>query len=323
MAANARTKTRLNLRSGPGTGAAVRRTLEPNVALDVLERQGDWLRVEVNGEEGWVHGGFVLLDDQGVAPGLLGGSPAPDDALTVTDLEPAQPIAPPARAVSIERQVARIWNQYGGLLGELAGRLRIDPGVAVAVLAVESGGRGFTGARMVIRFENHHFDRHWGRTNPAEFAAHYRYDPAKRWTKHEWRAATNRKWDPVHADQSSEWACFEFARALDDTAAKLSISMGLPQILGSNHTEVGYESVQQMFDAFAAGERAQIVGLFDFVQGPGRTSRKVLALQALDFDAFAAAYNGPGQAAAYGSRLRDRFAAFQRLMPAGGRRDAA
>ncbi|MEP7358442.1 MAG: N-acetylmuramidase domain-containing protein, partial [Anaerolineales bacterium] len=99
-------------------------------------------------------------------------------------------------------------------------------------------------------------------------------------------------------------------------AAKLSISMGGPQIVGFNYPTLGYESVGQMYDAFSADERSQIVGFFDFVQGPGTTSRRVLALQARDFTTFAALYNGPGQAAKYGSLMQGLFDTFDRLRPA-------
>jgi hypothetical protein len=315
------TTTRVNLRIGPGTTTGVRRVLEPRTPLVIVEQQGDWLHVRADADDGWVHHKLVLTPDAGVPPGLIGGSyatPPPEPSPA------AAPITPPRGASRVQRQVAGIWNRYGGLLKELSARLAIEPGIAVAVLAVESGGQGFAGdGRLIIRFENHHFARYRRAQDPATFDSHFRYDARKPWTKHEWRPATNRPWGPVHQNQDSEWACFDFACTLDATAAQLSISMGLPQILGSNHTEIGYESVQQMFDAFTGGERAQVVGFFDFVQGTGRTSSKILALQALDYETFAAKYNGPDNAAVYGSRLRASYAAFQDLAPAARALDAA
>jgi hypothetical protein len=71
-----------------------------------------------------------------------------------------------------------------------------------------------------------------------------------------------------------------------------------------------------MFDAFGANERNQIIGFFDFVQGPSRDSRRVLALQQGDFTTFASMYNGPGQAARYGSLMQGLFDNFKRLKPA-------
>jgi hypothetical protein len=72
-----------------------------------------------------------------------------------------------------------------------------------------------------------------------------------------------------------------------------------------------------MFEAFAADERNQILGLFNFIKGTAANSRRVQALQAQDFVTFASLYNGPGQAAQYGSLMQGLFEAFQRLRPAG------
>jgi len=94
--------------------------------------------------------------------------------------------------------------------------------------------------------------------------------------------------------------------------------MGAPQIMGFNYATCGYESVHEMFAAFAASERNQIIGFFDFVQGPGNTSRTIVALQQQDFNAFAARYNGPGQAAKYGGLIRTTYDAFQQMRAAAG-----
>ena len=49
MPATGATRTRVNLRSGPGTTRAIRRTLDPHTTLDLLDEQGDWLHVKVAG----------------------------------------------------------------------------------------------------------------------------------------------------------------------------------------------------------------------------------------------------------------------------------
>jgi hypothetical protein len=220
-----------------------------------------------------------------------------------------------ARPASAEKLVARTWNKSGNLLRALAGHLKFKTGAAVAVFCVESGGNGFgPDGRMVIRFENHHFFRNWGKANQPVFDAHFRFDSKKSWTGHKWRESVAGHFEQFHVDQSSEWRVFEFARTLDDTGAKLSISMGAPQIMGSNYADAGFESVQQMFDLFSGSERRQIIGFFDFLQGTG--TRKVLALQQLDFLRFAELYNGPGDAAAYSARIGGMYETFQRLRPA-------
>jgi hypothetical protein len=169
---------------------------------------------------------------------------------------------------------------------------------------------------MIIRFENHLFFRLWGKDNREVFNRHFSFNAEKNWLEHRWRQFTNQPFRDFHGTQDGEWQVFSFARALNDMAAKLSISMGGPQIVGFNYTTLGFESVHQMYDAFSANERNQIIGFFDFVQGPSRDSRRVLALQAGDFTTFASMYNGPGQAARYGSLMEGLFNTYKRLKPA-------
>jgi hypothetical protein len=311
MADQGKTTTAVNLRSGPGTQHASLAVLAAGTPLDILADTGDWLRVDAAGQEGFVHERFVARDVHAIPAGLTG--PGPD-----VDLAPpaAHCIKLGARATNAEKLVAATWNRSGNLLATLAGNFKFETGAAVAVFCTESGGAGFRGGRLLIRFENHHFFRHWGKANPQRFAAHFQFNAQKAWTGHVFRASASAPFENVHQDQSSEWRCFEFARTLDDTAAKLSISMGGPQILGSNYTEAGFESVGEMFDAFSSGEKAQIVAFFDFLQGTGTHPPKILALQKLDFVRFAELYNGPGNAAEYGARLSGTYDAFQRLRPA-------
>ena len=81
--------------------------------------------------------------------------------------------------------------------------------------------------------------------------------------------------------------------------------MGAPHIMGFNHAAIGYNTVEEMFDAFSTSAHSQILAFFDFVRGPGGSSRRLEALKQRDFAAFAALYNGPGQAARYAGLLKD------------------
>ncbi len=311
----------LNLRSGPGTQFNILVVLPPNTPVEVTGEQGDWLAVRALGQTGHAHRAYVRLDDQGVSDGLIGAPgvatvPDPIDSVPLA-AAPDQQIKLGPNPSGTDRQVANTWNKYGGLLAALAAQLRIDPGAAVAVLAIESGGRGFAAdGRMIIRFENHLFYRQWGKDHRDLYDRHFRFSPEKNWQGHQWRQFANQPFRDFHGTQDGEWQAFSFARTLDDTAAKLSISMGGPQIVGFNYTTLGFESVHQMYDAFSANERNQIIGFFDFVQGPSRDSRRVLALQQGDFTTFASMYNGPGQAARYGSLMQGLFDVFKRLKPA-------
>lgn len=106
---------------------------------------------------------------------------------------------------------------------------------------------------------------------------------------------------------------FDFARRLSASAAMLSISMGLPQIMGFNYAAIGYDSVSEMFDNFSTDVRFHILGLFDFIRGSGNTSRMLQALQTGNYEQFASRYNGPGQAAKYGDWIESRFETFNQI----------
>ena len=316
MSASGTTSTNLNLRDGPSTGAGVQETLPSGTELRIVDRQGDWLRVQVaaSGKEGFVAAKYVRLPGVEVVSGYLRGDPA-IGAAAVAPQQKKQAAAGSGDAGAV---AARIWNAYGGLLSTVAERLGIEPEAGVAVMSVESGGAAFVQGRMVIRFENHVFFDRWGKANPAVFAEHFRYSAAARWKGHEFRAGAADAWKSFHGKQSGEWEVFELAQGLDRRAARMSISMGLPQVMGFNFAALGYASVDEMFDAFAdpaTGERAQVVGMFDFVRGAKGTSPMLDALRGKDWTGFARRYNGSGQAEAYGSRLKAAYLAAKGLAP--------
>jgi len=327
-----RTTAAVKLRAGPGTEQAVLGLLPPKTILEVIETQGDWMKIKSDSKEGFVNSGFVVLEDQKIEPGFVTteAPPAPPatpgvpPAATTTASVADVPLEAPAdqrimltnRNSNVERIVGNTWNKFGGLLVFLSNKLKIDPAVAVAVLATESGGKGFgSDGRMIIRFENHVFYDKWGFKNQTKFYQHFKFDKDKRWQGHFFQPASNVPWHEFHGSQPGEWEVLEFAMRLDDTAAKFSISMGGPQIMGFNYAGLGFESVQQMFDAFSASEREHVIGFFNFVQGPGTESRRIIALQAKDFETFASMYNGPGQASKYGSIIRSLHDVFHKLKP--------
>jgi len=145
------------------------------------------------------------------------------------------------------------------------------------------------------------------------YSQHFQFNATQRWTGHAWRASAGEMWRTCHLSQDVEWQVFDFARTLDDTAAKLSISMGGAQIMGFNYPTLGYDTVQQMFDAFSASERDQVVGFFSFVRGQSDESKRITALRTLNFENFAKLYNGPGQSTKYGQMIRSAYNTYQNL----------
>ncbi len=299
----------LNVRKKPATSGALVTTVPHGSTVTALEPE-EVVRAKIGQHDQWLH---VRLDDNRevyAAAWYLKLS----ETISETGLEPPaeQRIAVTPNLSGTERQVALTWNRLGGLLQTWADQLAIDPGVAVAVLTVESGGRPFgPDGRMTIRFENHIFYSRWGQHHPDAFARHFVFNSDHRWKDHQWRPAPGQPWRTFHGNQNSEWQVLDFACTLNDTAARLSISMGGPQIMGFNYAAVGYASVQQMFDAFAASERNQVAGFFDFVRSRGKDA--IRTLQDLKFEGFARFYNGPGQAAAYGRLIRQTYEAYHRL----------
>ncbi|MBX3054109.1 MAG: DUF3380 domain-containing protein [Caldilineaceae bacterium] len=302
----------LNLRSGPGTQYSTLQTLPPDSNLSVMGEAGDWVHVQVDGRQGYVHRDYVKLPHQPVKSRLLAVQPEllrialpplPDQMLDTSRLAQG----------TLLFAVADLWNRYGGLLVVLCNELDIHPSVALAVLLAESGGRGFApgpnGQRMIIRFENHIFYDRWGRNNQERFDRHFAYAPGQTWKGHLWRPDPGAAWQGFHGNQQKEWEVLTFASGLDRRAARESISMGLPQIMGFNAVAVGYPQADAMFDAFASGEARQIFGFFDFVRSKGGVS----PLRGRDYPVFAGLYNGPGQAPVYAAIIQERVDIFERL----------
>jgi outer membrane biosynthesis protein TonB len=334
-----------------GSGAVLR-VLEPeSVARPKVGVFNQWIHVRaLDGSQGYVAAWFIELGP--VSPPHQPEPPAPPTPEPIPPTPEPTPPTPPDLPVQrvkpsvgdgledvlleaslasqltpqadtnspTHRLVANIYNRYGGLLEAFSQVLGIEPAVAVATLAVESGGQAFASdGRMIIRFENHVFYNQWGKNNQAKFAQHFTYNSSQAWSGHKWRPSPDQPWQPpnlpdFHGNQSREWEVFNFAASLDDTAAKMSISMGAPQIMGFNFGLIGFASVQDMFKAFTQGERDQVIGFFDFVQYVSPNAVK--ALRTRDFKTFAAYYNGSGQAVMYGNLIKTAYDAFNQLRTA-------
>lgn len=284
--------TVLNVRSKPSMVGSILGQLARNTRIAVESNQGAWLQFQYQGTVAYVSARYVDLLPE-IEAGL-----GPDQLL-------------PVRGDGVERQVAGTWNQFGGLLTELSATKDIDVACSISVLCVESAGKGFEPAndnRMIIRFENHKFWKFWGNQHPQAFQDHFQYMKGKAWKGHRWRASDNEPWQTFHGKQDQEWKVLEFARTLDDSAALQSISMGAPQIMGFHYQGLGYASPREMFNEFSSGIAPQINGLFEFL-----TDTMLLRLRTLDFEGFAALYNGTGQKQHYGRLLKRYYTAYKRI----------
>ncbi|MBF0106386.1 MAG: DUF3380 domain-containing protein [Deltaproteobacteria bacterium] len=208
-----------------------------------------------------------------------------------------------------QKKLALVYNQFGGLLTTLSHSLVLDLAVGLAVICVESSGEAFKGDKMMIRFEPHWFYKLWGKNNRAVFDRHFKLSNWKGETHFYREAAAKSRWQGFHGDQPKEWAVFTLARGLDENAAIKSTSMGLGQIMGFNHKQIGYGTAKEMFENFSKDARYQILGIFDFM-----SKAMIKSLQRADFIGFARAYNGSGQAKTYGRLIEGHVKEWEKVL---------
>ena len=116
--------------------------------------------------------------------------------------------------------------------------------------------------------------------------------------------------------QESEWTSFHLAASHNRKAALNSISMGLPQIMGFNSRIIGYNTTEEMFEAFNKAAHPQLLGMFDFIVGPNQGHPMLEALRNRDFFAFARSYNGPSNASKYSQLIHDKYAKAKEVLNA-------
>lgn len=317
------TASLLNVRAAPSRTASIFGQLAQNNRIWVEGTIQGWSQIRFNGNRGYVSNVYITPDDATQAESktpiamvdhvndTIAPIPKRSDDTPLPPLTP--PLILPVAGSHEQRAVAATWNRFGALLMQLCEQKQVSTGASVAVLCVESSGKGFeqnNSDKMIIRFENHKFWQYWGRHNAAQFNQHFRYRSDKVWLGHQWRKNVNNQWQTFHGRQTTEWEVFEFARLLNEEAAMLSISMGAPQIMGFNHERIGYRTVSEMFEAFSSHIQYQISGLFEFF-----SPQMLQYLREHDFVNFASMYNGAGQKAVYGEKIRKHYEALTKLMP--------
>jgi len=278
----------LNVRATASKDGAILGKLAKDNVVYPTGYQDGWVQISYNGNTGYISADYALIVN--------------------FDLAPAKKLK---GTNSDQNLVADVWNKYGTLLARKSDSLGIEIATAIAFLCVESGGKGFwKEGKCLIRFENHLFWDAWGKNNADTYNKFFKYDQGKRWLGHCYRKTEDGDWITQHdSGQEKEWDSFQFAYSLNGDAAISSISMGAPQILGSNYKVLGYSSYQDMFDKFNADIKYHILGFFDFCAS---SPNNIKYLKANDFTNIAKFYNGPGQAERYGSFIKkyhDAFAA--------------
>ena len=150
----------------------------------------------------------------------------------------------------------------------------------------------------------------------------------KPWQGHQFRSTPGGPLLRVHGqskdlkqNQDTEHAALRAAaKAAGSTVALQSASLGGAQILGYHHKLLGYATPLDMYRALKAGERADVLGFFDFCRNRKAPKRSDLIryLRNRDWRSFARYYNGPGLIDHYAPRLAKAYEATRRVLaPAG------
>ena len=176
-----------------------------------------------------------------------------------------------------------------------ARELDVEVAALKAVASVESAGTGFLPGeppRPKVLFEGHAFHRLTG----GRFAAQA-------------PGLSYPKWDRTKysGSPSGEWQRLDAACMLDRAAALQSASWGLFQIMGFNYAYCGCPDVEAFVALQHAGADAQLECFARFIARPPFLD----ALRRKEWETFAKAYNGPGQAKnGYARKLAAAYARF-------------
>jgi len=215
----------------------------------------------------------------------------------------------------MRRQLAATSNRLGGLIQAITGEVQVELPAVLAVWQVESSGRAHTPGAAVIRFENHLFFQIWGQANQQVYAQYFRHggfqgQPGNSWENHQFREQPDAAFQALHGSQEREYRALALGRRLaGDNLAMCVISIGGPQILGSNYRMIGYSTPPAMYNAFQADERYHVLGFFDFCRNKSAPNAGdlILSLRERRWADFAHYYNGAGQIAVYSAKLQDAY----------------
>ena len=104
----------LALRTGPGTSYRMIRRMAPDTVVTVIERRGQWLRVELeDGAQGWAFGQYI---EPGLPPGYDEEYGGPDEEEEFEGEELVEPEGAPEEERAIEEEGAA--NDEGQVVGE-------------------------------------------------------------------------------------------------------------------------------------------------------------------------------------------------------------
>ena len=188
---------------------------------------------------------------------------------------------------------------------ETAKRINVPPAALLAVAEVESGGRALwdvEGKKLpAIRFEGHYFHRRLkGKALEAAVQAGLAHPRAGRVKNPRTFAA--------------RYGMLDRAVQIHRRAALESISMGLGQVMGAHWKSLGYASVDDMWAKAKSGVDGQVAIMAEFIKENHLDDE----LRALNWKAFARAYNGPGyRSNAYDTKMATAYTRWSKRLASG------
>ena len=132
--------------------------------------------------------------------------------------------------------------------------------------------------------------------------------------RHKFAKYTHGKFNATHPDLSSpvpggysrsEYGRLRRAAMLDEAAALKSASWGLFQIMGENHRQAGFPTVETFVDAMMVSSAEHLKAFVNFVGSQAHLKRAIVAK---DWATFARGYNGPNYSRNdYDGKMRRNF----------------
>lgn len=169
---------------------------------------------------------------------------------------------------------------------EMAERIGCDVATIKAVFEVEAAGKFFeSNGKLPRRFEPHHF--------PEQFWPRIGFNPGK---KTPWRAS-------LAMSTSARRRAFDQSEQINAEATYKAASWGAPQIMGFNHRLTDHQTAAAMVVDMETGADAQIRAFVAFVENAGLATH----LRSQNWLAFAAGYNGNGQAPVYARKIESAY----------------
>lgn len=158
---------------------------------------------------------------------------------------------------------------------EAAKLLNCEIAMIKAITRKEAHGEGFfKNGKIKILFEGHQFYKRINNAN--ELSKKYPNIVYKKWVK------------KYYLKGELEYNRFNVAFMINPDAAMKSTSWGMFQIMGFNHKDAGYNTVNDMVDDYKKGEKEQLLSFCRFCINTGLDTY----IRNKDFKGYAYNYNG-------------------------------